>query len=100
MLQFGFITIFVAAFPLAPLFALLNNWAEVRLDAHKFVCEYRRPVAERAQNIGVWFIILEALSHVSVIVNVSKQCSNLLLLYLFVCLFVCSLISLLFYLFD
>ncbi|KAJ8257710.1 hypothetical protein GJAV_G00188860 [Gymnothorax javanicus] len=69
VLQFGFITIFVAAFPLAPLFALLNNWAEVRLDAHKFVCEYRRPVAERAQNIGVWFYILEVLSHVSVIVN-------------------------------
>uniref|UniRef100_A0A3Q0S5D4 Anoctamin n=1 Tax=Amphilophus citrinellus TaxID=61819 RepID=A0A3Q0S5D4_AMPCI len=69
MLQFGFITIFVAAFPLAPLFALLNNWAEIRLDAHKFVCEYRRPVAERAQNIGVWFNILEALSHLSVIAN-------------------------------
>ncbi|KAI5095678.1 anoctamin-7 [Silurus meridionalis] len=69
VLQFGFITIFVAAFPLAPLFALLNNWAEVRLDAHKYVCEYRRPVAERAQKIGVWFIILEALSHLSVIVN-------------------------------
>lgn len=73
VLQFGFITIFVAAFPLAPLFALLNNWVEVRLDAHKFVCEYRRPVAERAQHIGVWFIILEALSHVSVIVNVSAH---------------------------
>ncbi|KAL4648376.1 anoctamin-7-like [Arapaima gigas] len=69
VLQFGFITIFVAAFPLAPLFALLNNWVEVRLDAHKFVCEYRRPVAERAQNMGVWFNILEALSHLSVIVN-------------------------------
>lgn len=71
MLQFGFITIFVAAFPLAPLFALLNNWVEIRLDSHKFVCEYRRPVAERAQNIGVWFNILEALSHLSVIANVS-----------------------------
>ncbi|KAM9751743.1 anoctamin-7 isoform 1-T1 [Menidia menidia] len=69
VLQFGFITIFVAAFPLAPLFALLNNWVEIRLDAHKFVCEYRRPVAERAQNIGVWLIILEALSHLSVIAN-------------------------------
>ncbi|XP_044208094.1 anoctamin-7 isoform X1 [Thunnus albacares] len=69
VLQFGFITIFVAAFPLAPLFALLNNWVEIRLDAHKFVCEYRRPVAERAQNIGVWFNILEALSHLSVIAN-------------------------------
>lgn len=73
MLQFGFITIFVAAFPLAPLFALLNNWVEIRLDAHKFVCEYRRPVAERAQNIGVWFNILEALSHLSVIANVRRS---------------------------
>lgn len=71
VLQFGFITIFVAAFPLAPLFALLNNWVEIRLDAHKFVCEYRRPVAERAQNIGVWFNILQVLSKLSVIGNVS-----------------------------
>uniref|UniRef100_A0A8C4YMA2 Anoctamin n=1 Tax=Gopherus evgoodei TaxID=1825980 RepID=A0A8C4YMA2_9SAUR len=69
VLQFGFITIFVAAFPLAPLFALLNNWVEIRLDAQKFVCEYRRPVAYRAQNIGVWFFILEVLAQTSVIVN-------------------------------
>ncbi|XP_055863941.1 anoctamin-7-like isoform X3 [Biomphalaria glabrata] len=69
ILQFGFITIFVAAFPLAPLFALLNNWVEIRLDAHKFVCETRRPVAERAQDIGVWFTILEALAQLAVISN-------------------------------
>ena len=53
VLQFGFITIFVAAFPLAPLFALLNNWVEIRLDAQKFVCETRRAVAERAESIGL-----------------------------------------------
>ena len=52
VLQFGFVAIFVAACPLAPLFALLNNWVEIRLDARKFVCEHRRPVAERAQEIG------------------------------------------------
>ena len=52
VLQFGFITIFVAAFPLAPLFALLNNWVEIRLDAQKFVCDTRRAVAERAESIG------------------------------------------------
>ncbi|XP_035825775.1 anoctamin-7 [Aplysia californica] len=69
VLQFGFITIFVAAFPLAPLFALLNNWVEIRLDAHKFVCETRRPVAERAQDIGVWFTILESLAQLAVISN-------------------------------
>ncbi|XP_050821343.1 anoctamin-7 isoform X5 [Gopherus flavomarginatus] len=69
LLQFGFITIFVAACPLAPLFALLNNWVEIRLDAQKFVCEYRRPVAERAQGIGIWFYILEVITHLAVISN-------------------------------
>ncbi|XP_054838891.1 anoctamin-7-like [Eublepharis macularius] len=69
VLQFGFITIFVAACPLAPLFALLNNWVEIRLDAQKFVCEYRRPVVERAQGIGIWFNILEVITHLAVISN-------------------------------
>uniref|UniRef100_A0A8C4ZM08 Anoctamin n=1 Tax=Gadus morhua TaxID=8049 RepID=A0A8C4ZM08_GADMO len=69
VLQFGFITIFVAACPLAPLFALFNNWLEVRLDAHKFVCEYRRPVAERVPDIGIWFTILELISHLAVLSN-------------------------------
>ncbi|XP_074654198.1 anoctamin-7-like [Tubulanus polymorphus] len=69
VLQFGFITIFVAAFPLAPLFALLNNWLEIRLDASKLVCETRRPVADRCQDIGVWFTILDALAQLSVISN-------------------------------
>ena len=71
VLQFGFITIFVAAFHLAPLFALLNNWVEIRLDAQKFVCETRRIVAERAENIGIWFKILDMLAHLAVISNVS-----------------------------
>ncbi|KYO24816.1 anoctamin-7 [Alligator mississippiensis] len=69
VLQFGFVTIFVAAFPLAPLFALLNNWAEIRVDAQKFVCEYQRPVAERAQGIGIWFYILEVITNLAVISN-------------------------------
>lgn len=61
----------MAAFPLAPVFAILNNWLEIRLDAQKFVCELRRPVAERAQDIGVWFDILEIIAQFAVITNVS-----------------------------
>lgn len=70
-LQFGFITFFVAAFPLAPLFALLNNWVEIRLDAVKMVCDRRRPVPRRCQDIGVWLPILSTIAHLSVICNVS-----------------------------
>ncbi|KAM9852900.1 anoctamin-7 [Aulostomus maculatus] len=69
VLQFGFITIFVAACPLAPLFALVNNWVEIRLDAQKFVTEYRRPVVERAQDIGIWFPILQFITHTAVLSN-------------------------------
>ncbi|XP_046382503.1 anoctamin-1-like isoform X1 [Ischnura elegans] len=69
VLQYGFVTIFVAAFPLAPFFALLNNVFEMRLDAKKFLTFYRRPVPRRVRDIGVWFHILEILGKVAVITN-------------------------------
>lgn len=47
VIQFGFVTIFVCAFPLAPLFALINNIFEIRLDAKKMITQYKRPVAQR-----------------------------------------------------
>lgn len=52
VIQFGMVTLFVASFPLAPLFALLNNIIEIRLDAKKFVMELRRPIAAKAKDIG------------------------------------------------
>jgi len=58
VIQFGFVTLFVASFPLAPLFALLNNIIEIRLDAKKFVTELRRPVAVRAKDIGNCSLLL------------------------------------------
>ncbi|XP_071133980.1 anoctamin-4-like isoform X7 [Mytilus edulis] len=69
VIQYGFVTIFVAAFPLAPLFALLNNIIEIRLDAYKFVTQWKRPMAARAQDIGIWFGILRGISAVAVITN-------------------------------
>ncbi|XP_045928451.1 anoctamin-2b isoform X2 [Micropterus dolomieu] len=69
IIQFGFVSLFVASFPLAPLFALLNNVIEIRLDAKKFVTELRRPVAVRAKDIGVWYNILSGMGKFSVIIN-------------------------------
>ncbi|KAM9085042.1 LOW QUALITY PROTEIN: anoctamin-7 [Megaptera novaeangliae] len=69
VLHSGFITVFVAACLLAPLFALLNDWVEIRLDARKFGRERRRPVAECAQDIGIWFHILAAITRLAVIGN-------------------------------
>lgn len=52
VLQFSFTTIFVAAFPLAPLLALINNIFEIRLDAIKMVSLERRLVPKKTNDIG------------------------------------------------
>uniref|UniRef100_A0A4W5NFJ4 Anoctamin n=1 Tax=Hucho hucho TaxID=62062 RepID=A0A4W5NFJ4_9TELE len=69
VIQFGFITLFVASFPLAPLLALCNNILEVRVDAWKFTTQFRRPVAAKAHNIGAWQEILNVVAILSVVTN-------------------------------
>ncbi|XP_048462861.1 anoctamin-1-like [Rhincodon typus] len=69
VIQFGFVTLFVASFPLAPLFALLNNVIEIRLDAKKFTTELRRPDATKAKDIGIWYNILRGIGKLAVIIN-------------------------------
>lgn len=69
ILQYGFVTLFVAAFPLAPLFALLNNVLEIRLDALKLLSSYRRPVGVRVRDIGIWYRIMDSLGKLAVLTN-------------------------------
>lgn len=69
VLQYGFVTIFVTAFPLAPLFALINNVFEMRLDAKKFIKYCRRPVIQRVKDIGIWFPIIDAIGRIAVVSN-------------------------------
>ncbi|KAM9375939.1 anoctamin-9 isoform 2-T2 [Pholidichthys leucotaenia] len=69
VIQFSFTTIFVAAFPLAPLLALFNNVIEIRLDAIKMVTLERRMVPKKTNDIGVWTRILEVIGVLAVIAN-------------------------------
>ncbi|XP_042885220.1 anoctamin-4-like isoform X2 [Penaeus japonicus] len=69
VIQYGFVTMFVAAFPLAPFFALINNFIEIRLDAFKYLTQCRRPRAERIQDIGIWYSILKGITYFSVVTN-------------------------------
>lgn len=70
VIQFGFITLFVASFPLAPLLALFNNIIEVRVDSWKLTTQFRRPVAQKAHSIGAWQEILNGMAVLSVVTNV------------------------------
>ncbi|KAJ0029459.1 hypothetical protein NQD34_004456 [Periophthalmus magnuspinnatus] len=69
VIQFGFITLFVASFPLAPLLALFNNIIEIRVDAWKLTTQFRRPVASKAHCIGAWEEILNGMAVLSVVTN-------------------------------
>ncbi len=70
VIQYGFVTLFVAAFPLAPFFAWLNNVIEIRVDSNKYLTTLRRPLAQRAQDIGAWVNILQIITYISVLSNV------------------------------
>ncbi|XP_028914014.1 anoctamin-6 isoform X1 [Ornithorhynchus anatinus] len=69
VIQFGFVTLFVASFPLAPLLALINNLLEIRVDAWKLTTQYRRIVPEKAQDIGAWQPILQGIAILAVVTN-------------------------------
>ncbi|MEQ2157373.1 hypothetical protein GOODEAATRI_001193 [Goodea atripinnis] len=62
VIQFGFVTLFVASFPLAPVLALINNLFEIRVDAWKITTQFRRIVPEKAQDIGAWQPILQGIT--------------------------------------
>ncbi|KAJ8250031.1 hypothetical protein COCON_G00232470 [Conger conger] len=69
VIQFGFVTLFVASFPLAPLLALINNLFEIRVDAWKTTTQFRRVVPEKAQDIGAWQPILQGVAILAVVTN-------------------------------
>ena len=60
---------FVAAFPLGPLFALLSSVIRIRADAFNFVSQFRRPEVIHVKDIGAWYDILKTVTSISILVN-------------------------------
>ncbi|CAH0492872.1 unnamed protein product [Peronospora farinosa] len=69
VIQYGFINLFVVAFPLTPLLALANNMLEVHVDAVKLCFVHRRPFPHPAKDIGVWFHILRFMTYIALGTN-------------------------------
>ena len=70
VLQYGFVVLFVSAFPLVPLFALLNNALEIHVDAYKLTNVFRRAKPYQACNIGQWAVFMDLQSSLSILTNV------------------------------
>lgn len=68
-LQFGYVSLFSCVYPLAALFAVLNNVTEMYSDALKMCRIVKRPFSEPASNIGVWQLAFQTMTVISVITN-------------------------------
>ena len=69
VIQFGYTTMFVAAFPLATVLSLVNNYVEIRVDGWKLCHLCRRPEPRTCEDIGTWYFILETISYSSIFIN-------------------------------
>ena len=70
IVQFGFVILFVVAFPAAPFLAMLNTFLEIWIDGTKLDTSCRRPMPKGAKDIGTWFSVLEFLSWMAILTNV------------------------------
>merc|ERR1712196_129498 len=69
VLIYGYTVLFVAALPLAPMLALINAYAQIRVDAWNISVVSRRPWPQNAEDIGSWADIIELLSYIAVFTN-------------------------------
>eukprot|EP00903_Cladosiphon_okamuranus_P008980 g8591.t1 len=68
MVQYGYVTMFAVAFPLAPLLALVRCLAEIYID-HRKLLRCRRPAYIDRSSIGAWYGVLEFVGTASVLTN-------------------------------
>jgi len=73
-IQYGFITLFAAAFPLAPALGWLNCMIQLRSDSFKLLTSYNKPHYRTAAGIGTWRMIFETLGVIAIITNCALIC--------------------------
>lgn len=69
MVTYGYTSLFVLAFPIAPLLAMISFFLEMKIDCWKLSTMCRRPQPRPSESIGVWYTVLEILNIVSIFTN-------------------------------
>lgn len=67
--QFGYMTLFIAALPIASFVCLVSNYIEIRSDAYKLLTATRRPIPSGAEDIGTWMSIFNLTATICVVTN-------------------------------
>lgn len=63
----GYSTLFVVAFPLAPIIVFLALLVNMYVDRNRILTHSSRPMPQSARNIGAWQLAFEVLSYVTVV---------------------------------
>lgn len=69
VVQFGYVSLFAAALPMASGMACLNNIIELRTDAWKLLTQFRRPIARSSTDISAWRHVLGGISLLAIVTN-------------------------------
>lgn len=56
VIQYGFVTLFISAFPLAPLLAFISNIIEFHMDSSKLLKYESKPFPRKVAGIGSWYV--------------------------------------------
>nr|XP_023025137.1 anoctamin-10-like [Leptinotarsa decemlineata] len=68
-IQFGYVFLFSSVYPIAALWAVLNNVVEIRADAFKLCKVFQRPMSRKVKDIGAWQRAFEVLGALSILTN-------------------------------
>ena len=69
VVEFGYVTLFVAAFPLAPLLSYVNGCVSLRSNAHVLMYRSRRAMPRASEGIGNFNTIFDLMTRISVVTN-------------------------------
>jgi len=69
VIQYGYVTLFASAYPLASLIAIVANLIEIRADCFKLIFLCRRPKATRSNGLRMWKTLLLGITWFSALTN-------------------------------
>ncbi len=72
LVSFGYATLFVISFPLAPLAAFIGCIVEARIDGYKLCKLTRRPFPRQADDVGTWQLAMEVMGWSVLVTNLGK----------------------------
>lgn len=70
MIQYGYVTLFAAAFPLGTAFNYIFLFFERRSDAYKIETLCRRPLPRECSDIGIWDDLMKLIGFMSIFTNI------------------------------